>query len=351
MSLRPQRSRYDLTRDEIATFLGDEEPTYRLDQLWRGLYVDLAEPGDISTLPAGLRERLSNHQEFGSALHVLRRVEADHGETIKWLYQLRDGNAIESVVMYSEDDRVTVCVSSQAGCAMGCTFCATGQRGFARHLGSGEIVEQVIAAQREVRMRERSLTNIVFMGMGEPLANTVAVFDAIRRIHDDLGIGARRITVSTVGVIPGIRKLIDFALPVNLAVSLHAANDETRSQLVPLNVRYPLKELIGVCHDYSAATHRRVSFEWALIDDVNDRASDAAELAQIAQPLGAHVNLIPLNPTPGYPVRGSSRNRVHQFAKMLTGQGVNVTIRDTRGSDIDAACGQLAFRAESQTDF
>jgi len=235
-----------------------------------------------------------------------------------------------------------VCVSSQAGCAMGCGFCATGQAGFERHLGVGEIVEQVIRAQ--IRAGQRRVTNVVFMGMGEPLANEANVYGAIERLHGDLGLSARHLTVSTVGIVPGIRALAERPLPVNLAVSLHAANDRLRDELVPINRRYPLDALMQTCADYLAVKNRRISFEWAMIDGVNDTSADARQLAGLARRLrpSAHVNLIPLNPTPGYPTRGTPLERVHAFRDELERLGVNATVRRNRGTDIDAACGQLA---------
>lgn len=284
---------------------------------------------------------MSQTNSLRPALQTVVERRADDGETIKWLSELHDGKRVETVLMHYAE-RSTVCVSSQAGCAMNCSFCATGQAGFDRNLTAGEIVEQVVMAMRQARSDGRRLTNIVFMGMGEPLANFDRLWPAITRIHDDLGMGARHITVSTVGVVPGIRRMTEESLPVNLAVSLHAANDELRSTLVPLNKRYPIAELTDACRDYTAAKGRRLSFEWALIHDVNDRQQDARELADIALPLGAHVNVIPLNPTPGYLVRGSSPDAVQRFVGELRDLGVNATIRTTRGSDIDAACGQLA---------
>jgi 23S rRNA (adenine2503-C2)-methyltransferase len=248
-------------------------------------------------------------------------------------------------------DRATACVSSQAGCAMNCSFCATGQAGFGRHLSTGEILEQVAAARRHARDRSpgrpRRLSNIVFMGMGEPLANYERVWAAVERIHSEMGISARHITISTVGVLPGIRRLAREELPVNLAVSLHAANDELRNRLVPLNKRYPIEDLVEACRQYLTAKGRRLSFEWALISGVNDRTADARELAGIARPLGAHVNLIPLNPTPGYPVRGTDKTGVRRFRDELLRLGVNATVRRNRGTDIDAACGQLAASTDS----
>jgi 23S rRNA (adenine2503-C2)-methyltransferase len=260
------------------------------------------------------------------------------GTTKKWLFQLDGGVRIETVLMHYED-RSTVCVSTQAGCAMGCGFCATGQAGFDRHLTTGEIVEQVIRAARAAAPRR--VDNVVFMGMGEPFANYDAVWAAVERLHGPMGISARHLTLSTVGIIPGIRRLAGEGLPVNLAVSLHAANDALRDELVPINRRYPLADLMEACADYLEAKGRRLTFEWALIDGVNDRPSDAEELAALANLLGAHVNLIPLNPTPGYPTRGTPPQRVVAFRDALRSRGVNATVRQNRGTDIDAACGQL----------
>jgi 23S rRNA (adenine2503-C2)-methyltransferase len=343
---RPPTTRYDPDRDDLAALLGDE-PAYRVEQLWRGLYEQSTPIEQISNLPEGLRRRLAT--ELPAALVQRARRSADGGTTIKWLWDLPDGAAVETVLMHypataSSAARTTVCVSTQAGCAMACGFCATGQAGFQRHLSVGEIVEQVARARQEAAGRlggPRRVSNVVFMGMGEPLANFDATWGAVRRLHDHMGIGARHLTISTVGLVPGIRRLADADLPVNLAVSLHAAHDELRDELVPVNRRYRLGELMDACADYLASTRRRISFEWALMSDVNDRFTDADRLAELARPLGAHVNLIPLNPTPGYAVRGSSRNRVHAFAGRLRAAGVNVTIRDTRGAGIDAACGQL----------
>jgi 23S rRNA (adenine2503-C2)-methyltransferase len=227
---------------------------------------------------------------------------------------------------------------------LGCGFCAPGQAGFTRHLTVGEIVEQVALATRRARESERRVSNIVFMGMGEPLANEATVWSSIERLHGDVGLSARHITVSTVGIIPGIRKLAERPLPVNLAVSMHAANDELRDELVPINRRYPISDLMQACRDYLEVKNRRISFEWAMISGVNDRDRDAAELADLCRELRprAHVNLIPLNPTPGYPTVGSSARRVTEFRDLLETFGANATVRRNRGTDIDAACGQLA---------
>ncbi|MGI8661700.1 MAG: 23S rRNA (adenine(2503)-C(2))-methyltransferase RlmN [Acidimicrobiales bacterium] len=316
-----------------------EEPGYRTRQVWEGLHARLLEPSEMSELPKALRTRLT--AELRPGLVLLTERVSEGGETIKSLWRLAGGASVESVLMHYSD-RSTVCVSTQAGCAMGCGFCATGQAGFERHLSAGEIVEQVVRAARRARDdRGRRLGNVVFMGMGEPLANYDAVLAAVQRIHNDIGLSARHLTISTVGIVPGIRRLAFEALPINLAVSLHAANDELRDDLVPINKRYPLATLAAACREHITAKNRRLSFEWALIAATNDRRSDALELAAFAKPLRAHVNLIPLNPTPGWPTVGSSPEKVRWFRDQLQTLGVNATIRRNRGTDIDAACGQL----------
>jgi 23S rRNA (adenine2503-C2)-methyltransferase len=329
-------SPYELTREDLAAELADE-PRYRVDQVWRGLWVEGRSLDDVTTVPLALRSRLA--QRYPGALAVAADAASDHGATRKWVFRLDDGATIETVLMAYED-RVTVCVSSQAGCAMGCTFCATGQAGFTRQLRVGEVLEQVMVAVRAAAPRR--LSNVVFMGMGEPLANYAVTVESVKRLHDQLGLSARRLTVSTVGVAPAIERLAREGLPLTLAVSLHAANDETRTSLVPLNARYPLARLAAACATWCDVTGRRLSFEWALIDAVNDTDRAADELAAYAAPLGAHVNLIPLNPTPGYLVRGSAPERVREFRDRLVDQGIAATVRATRGRSIDAACGQLA---------
>ena len=327
-----------MSRDELSSLLAGE-PTYRRDQVWRALWERGQWPTEMSELPKDLRNELAERVQ--PALQEVTRSESTDGGTTKWLWRLADGSLIETVLMLYPR-RATVCVSSQAGCAMGCSFCATGQGGFRRHLTSGEIVEQVVAARRAALPRR--LGNIVFMGMGEPLANYDRTWGAVERIHAHLGLSARHITVSTVGVVPGIRRLAGEALPVNLAVSLHAARDELRDRLVPLNRRYPLGVLMDACASYLQAKSRRLSFEWALIAGVNDTARDASELATraLALPLPAHVNLIPLNPTRGYLGVGTRAAGASAFQELLASHGVNATVRDNRGTDIAAACGQLA---------
>lgn len=332
-------TRYGVDREQLGHLLGDV-PRYRLDQVWTGLYEQLADPTELTSLPKALRADLDDALPL--ALELVVESSSDGGETVKWLWSLRDRTQVETVLMHY-DDRSTVCVSTQAGCAMACGFCATGQAGFDRHLSVGEIVEQVVRASQRAKADGRRLSNVVFMGMGEPLANYDNSWASVERIQGDLGISARGLTLSTVGIVPGIRRLATEALPVNLAVSLHAADDGLRDQLVPINRRYPLSQLMDACAGYLQAKGRRLSFEWALIDGVNDRRIDARQLVERARslPLQAHVNLIPLNPTPGYAVRGSDTGRVRAFRDMLREGGVNATIRRTRGTEIDAACGQL----------
>ncbi len=334
-------SRYDLDRGGLEVLL-EGQPRYRVDQVWDGLYRQGRDPEAITNLPLALRSTLAEHLPL--ALQEVARRTSDGGETVKWAWAVAGGHTVETVLLHYPD-RSTVCVSTQAGCAMACDFCATGQAGFARHLTIGEIVEQVVRARRA--SGERRVSNIVFMGMGEPLANYDATWGAIERLHDDLGIGARGLTVSTVGIVPGIRRLATESLPVNLAVSLHAANDELRDALVPINKRYPLADLEAACAAWQDAKGRRLSFEWAMIAGTNDRPQDADELAVIARRQRAHVNLIPLNPTPGFGTRGSAPDAVEAFRLRLRAAGVNVTIRQNRGVDIDAACGQLAGTAVS----
>ena len=336
---------YDLDRDQLGARL-EGEPRYRVDQLWQGLYDQLvASPAELTTLPKALRAQLADVEELQPALTPVAASSDHDGSTVKWLFALPDGRRIETVLMHYHD-RTTVCVSTQAGCAMACGFCATGQSGFERHLSTGEIVEQIVAAARQARVDGRRLGNVVFMGMGEPLANLDNVWPAVERAHDALGLSARHLTLSTVGIVPGIRRVAAQELPVNLAVSLHAANDVLRDELVPINRRYPLAMLLDACAQYLQAKGRRLSFEWALIDGTNDRRADAMELAELARslPLAAHVNLIPLNPTPGWPTKGTPPAGVQRFRRWLVDMGVNATVRRNRGTDIDAACGQLAAR-------
>ena len=336
-------ARYDLTPSDVAALLRDE-PAYRARQVWDGLYRQGVGPEQLTTLPRHLRKRLAAETALAPALRLDAEVGGDEGSTVKWRWALHDGRMVETVLMHYPG-RTTGCVSSQAGCAMACGFCATGQAGFERNLTTGEIVEQVVRAAAAARQKGRRLSNVVFMGMGEPLANYDRVWAAVERLHADVGLSARHITISTIGIVPGIRRLAAEALPVNLAVSLHAADDALRDDLVPVNRRYPLAALLEACRAWVGAKGRRLSFEWALIDGVNDRPADAARLAELARSVRAHVNVIPLNPTPAYVTRGTPAGGVRAFADLLRSLGVNTTVRRNRGTDIDAACGQLAARA------
>ena len=340
---------YDLDRDGIADWLaaGSERrgnaPSYRVDQLWDGLYVQGGPPENWSNLPKALRQRFA--EELPPALTEVRRSTGDGGDTVKWLWALHDGATIETVLMVY-DDRATVCVSSQAGCAMACGFCATGQDGFTRHLSVGEIVEQVMVARH---VSPRRVSNVVFMGMGEPLANYGPTVATLRRLRDDVGLSARHLTVSTVGMVPAIRRLAAEELPVGLAISVHAATDALRDELVPINRRHNLESLVDAAIDWREQTGRRVSFEWALIDGVNDTPEQLDALIELADQARAHVNFIPLNPTPGWPTKGTPPAGVRFARERLARAGITVTVRDTRGDDIDAACGQLASRTRDES--
>jgi 23S rRNA (adenine2503-C2)-methyltransferase len=333
---------YLLAPEDLGSLL-EGEPGYRVSQLRDWLYkTPVLSAVDMTNLPIHVRDLITGRLW---PFEVELERSADGGTTRKWLFRASDGAAIESVLM-GYPRRATLCISSQAGCALGCTFCATGQFGFERHLEPGEIVAQVAYAQaflRQIGMpgAPDHLTNIVFMGMGEPLANYDRVREAIRRMIEVMGISARSVTVSTVGVVPGIRRLAAEPWPVSLAVSLHAADDELRSSLVPINRRYPLVDLEAAAADYFAAKGRRLSIEWTMMNGVNDTADQAGKLAAIATRLRAHVNLIALNPTPLTVETASTRSQIDEFARVLSRRGVNVTVRETRGRDIDAACGQL----------
>lgn len=331
--------------DDLDDLVG-EAPSYRTGQLRRWLYqTPVLDPDDMTNLPRDLRARLHPLWPF----RVEAAQSADAGATRKWLFRAPDGAAYEAVLM-GYPRRTTLCISSQAGCALGCTFCATGQFGFERHLQAGEIVAQVAYAAAFLRQvglpaGPNRLTNVVFMGMGEPLANYARVREAIRRMVEVMKMSARSITVSTVGVVPGIRRLAEEPWPVSLAISLHAADDELRSSLVPINKRYPIAALEEAAAYFFEKKRRRVSIEWTMIDRVNDTDDQATKLALIARRLRAHVNLIALNPTPLSAQRASEPRRIEGFVRLLAAHGVNVTVRDTRGKDIDAACGQLRIKS------
>ncbi|HET9221258.1 MAG TPA: 23S rRNA (adenine(2503)-C(2))-methyltransferase RlmN [Roseiflexaceae bacterium] len=357
---------YDLALPEIEQMLGGwNQPTYRARQLYRQIYANLADdPAQMTDLPAALRQRLAAETRLG-VLEQVRLQTADQGLTRKALFGLPSGAVVESVLMVYPD-RATVCVSTQAGCAMGCVFCATGRLGLLSNLSSGEIVEQVLWAARELKglktegreekastrndgnsvlsPRPSALTNVVFMGMGEPFANYDRWWGAVERLHDPQGLnmGARSLTVSTVGLVPSIRRLAAEQLPINLAISLHAPDDTLRSEMMPINKRYPIADLLESTREYIATTNRRVSFEYVLLQGKNDSPEQAAALAELLDGMLCHVNLIPWNPVPGTPLGRSERARVLRFQQALQERGIACTVRVERGVAIAAACGQLA---------
>lgn len=332
---------YELTQPQLADLVdGWGEPRFRAKQIWTWLYEKRISTFDAMTnLPKDLRLRLQAQTVLGQLQLVTEQTS--HDGTVKRLYRLHDGQLIESVLMPYDDDRRTACISTQAGCAMGCVFCATGQMGFARHLTSTEIFEQALWFGRDLEAVGDRLSNVVLMGMGEPFHNYDNSLIAIRRLMDDLGIGARHITVSTVGLVPQIRRFSDEGLQVKLAISLHAATDSERLALLPVNKRWPLSELMDACREYIDKTGRRVTFEWASIQGENDTPEQARALGLLLKGMMCHVNIIPLNPTGGYHHSPSGIDRVNQFIAILAEYGVSATVRVRRGIDIAAGCGQL----------
>ncbi|MFH1184555.1 MAG: 23S rRNA (adenine(2503)-C(2))-methyltransferase RlmN [Chloroflexota bacterium] len=337
---------YDLDLASLEELVSSwDAPAYRAKQIWEGVYQHLYASWDAFTnLPASLRARLAS--EFSLApLEPVARLRSSDGQTQKTAFRLEDGQQIETVAMrYAR--RVTLCVSSQAGCAMGCVFCATGQMGFRRHLSSGEIVAQVLHFARELKIEKRKLTNIVVMGMGEPFHNYDQTMQAIDRLNDRAGFsfGARRFTISTVGLPDMIRRFADEKRQINLAISLHAADDKTRSRMLPVNRKYNIDNVLEACKYYVAQTGRRVTFEWALIDGVNDSVEQARALTARLRGLLCHVNAIPLNPTTGYSGKATSRERALLFRNELERGGIRCTVRLRRGIDIAAGCGQLGVK-------
>jgi 23S rRNA (adenine2503-C2)-methyltransferase len=356
------RSLYDLDAGQLEALVAEAgEPPYRARQLAHWLDGRRQpDPRRMSDLPGSLRARLAD-RFAGAGLTLERHQAGDGGWTHKLLFRLPGGDAVETVLMLHAAGRAraTVCISTQAGCAMGCTFCATGQFGFTRQLSAGEVVEQVARVSRllpELRPGPDApdhLTNVVFMGMGEPFANPAATWGAAWRLHRGFGLSARAITISTVGLVPGIRRAATEPLPVNLAVSIHAADDALRDRLVPVNRSWPIAELLAAVRDYVAATRRRVSFEYALMAGVNDGVDQAERLGRLLAPLrvpgsgghAAHVNLIPYNPTPGIDFGPPSKAAVRRFREAVAATGVPVSVRANRGVGIDAACGQLRTSA------
>jgi 23S rRNA (adenine2503-C2)-methyltransferase len=353
---------YDLDRSTLTSILGEwNEPAYRAKQIWQGLYQhSYKSPDQFTSLPQALRERLAERFIF-SPFSIRTYLDSSDGFTRKTLFELPDGHLIEAVLMRYGDpadnpqivasptgrgarNRRTLCISTQAGCAMGCVFCATGQMGFKRHLTSGEIVAQVMYYAQMLQEVNESVTNIVLMGMGEPFHNYDNTMAAIDRLNDPEGFnfGARRFTISTVGLVPQIRRFADEKRQVNLAISLHAAEDEERLAIMPVNKRYKIDDVLEACRYYVAETGRRVTFEWALINGINDTPEVARKLASRLKGLLCHVNAIPLNPTVGYEGRATDRTRAAAFKETLEQAGIPCTIRMRRGIDIQAGCGQLA---------
>ncbi|WP_375489496.1 23S rRNA (adenine(2503)-C(2))-methyltransferase RlmN [uncultured Jatrophihabitans sp.] len=352
----PPRHLADLAPDALRTAVTEcDVPAFRADQLARQYYGrHVADVAAMSDLPAAAADKLGAAL-LPRLLTDVRTVTTDDAMTRKTLWRLHDGAQVESVLMRypartASRERVTVCISSQAGCGMACPFCATGQGGLTRNLSTAEIVDQVRAAARAtadgVLGVPGRLSNVVFMGMGEPLANFARVRDAVRRLIDPvprgLGLSRRSVTVSTVGLVPAIERLAAAELAVTLAVSLHAPDDELRDTLVPVNTRWPVAEVLAAADHYAAVTGRRYSIEYAMIRDVNDQPWRADLLGDLLRPRMAHVNLIPLNPTPGSAWDASPKRVEREFVRRLQERGVTVTVRDTRGQDIDGACGQLA---------
>jgi 23S rRNA (adenine2503-C2)-methyltransferase len=344
----------DLTpEDRRAAVVAAGEPAFRARQLSTHYFSRLAaDPATMTDLPAGSRDRLAGLL-LPQLLRPVREISCDDGATQKTLWRCHDGTLVESVLM-RYPSRITMCVSSQAGCGMACPFCATGQNGLTRNLSTGEIVEQVLAGARALASAGDAagagVTNVVFMGMGEPLANYARVIAAVRRLTDPspdgFGLSQRSITVSTVGLVPAMRRLLDEQLRVTLAVSLHAPDDELRDTLVPVNTRWPVDEVLDAAWAYADRTGRRVSIEYALIREVNDQPWRADALGELLAGRLAHVNLIPLNPTPGSEWDASPKPVEREFVRRLRSHGVPTTVRDTRGREIAGACGQLAGEQE-----
>ena len=335
---------YNEDRSSLIEWLqAQQQPAFRVKQLWEGLYKQLySDFSQFANIPNSLKADLA--AQF--TLMPLTLIESIHSKdnlTEKVLFQLQDGARVETVLMRYEE-RNSVCVSTQVGCPMGCVFCATGQMGYQRNLSAAEILGQVIYFMARLRSEGQNLTNVVYMGMGEPFLNFDSVMKSIARLTDPEGLnfGARRITISTVGIIPKIERFAAENSQVNLAVSLHSADNALRSQLVPANKIYPLNALMKTCRQYVQTTHRRLTFEYALINEVNDSPEMAEQLAQLLTGLLCHVNLIALNPSKEYPLQGSPRERVNQFREILERHGINATIRLRRGVEIHAGCGQLA---------
>ncbi len=369
---------YDLDLNSITELMTSwGEPAYRTKQIWQGLYQHFYNsPSQFPNIPKPLREKMADELDF-TVIEPVRVLDSSDKQTRKTLFKLHDGHFIEAVLMrYGEaplhlppnttasdlggvsrpkgvdeggKPRRTLCISTQAGCAMGCVFCATGQMGFKRHLSSGEIVAQVMVYARLLHEEGSAVTNIVLMGMGEPFHNYDNTMAAIDRLNDADGynFGARRFTISTVGLVPQIKRFADEKRQVNLAISLHAADDKLRQSMLPVNKKYNIDEVLEACRYYVNQTGRRITFEWALINGVNDTPEEARKLAARLKGLLCHVNAIPLNPTHGYKGQATTREHATQFKESLEQAGIPCTIRMRRGIDIQAGCGQLASTEKS----
>jgi len=335
---------FDLSYNDLQLLIDKwEMPSYRTTQVWEGIYKHLwSDPHLISSLPREMRVKLSEIMEF-KRLHPITSISSQDSKTNKILFQLPDDLGVETVLM-GYNKRQTLCISTQAGCAMGCVFCATGQMGFQRNLSSGEIVEQVLFFARQLKEIGERITNIVVMGMGEPFHNYEATMLAIDRLNhpEGLNLGSRRFTISTVGIIPMIYRFSEERKQINLAVSLHTVDDDLRSTMLPINKKYPVNDLLEACRHYVAITKRRITFEWALIRDINDATDQAQKLGKTISDMLCHVNVIPLNPTQRFSGKATSRERAEAFKFILESYGVPCTIRVRRGIDIQAGCGQLA---------
>jgi 23S rRNA (adenine2503-C2)-methyltransferase len=327
--------------NEFLKLSGDSE--FHAKQIWQGIYLNLySDWDDFTSLSKNLRSSLKNSFLLSSLIPVLT-LDSPDKKTHKVLFHLSDGNPVECVLMRS-GKRITLCLSTQSGCSMGCTFCATGKLGLLRNLTSAEIIEQVVFFERVLKKNSQSLTNIVFMGMVEPFQNYVNLKIALTFLNDadGLNIGARRFTVSTIGLIPQIIRFAQDFPQVNLAISLHAPSNQLRSSLVPMNKHFPLEKLISACREYIKITNRRISFEYVLIEGINDSTQNAAELITLLRGMLCHINLIPLNPIEKTKDIPSPANRIQVFYRTLISSGIPTTIRKSHGAEINAGCGQLA---------
>lgn len=353
--MQTKKNLYSFTYQQLEAFvLSLGQSRFRAKQIWTWLYKQTVPSfAEMTNLPKAFREQLAQHATI-EPLTEMAEIHSSDGYTQKWLLELPDHEKIETVLM-EYDTRHTACISVQVGCAYACAFCATGRMGLVRQLEAGEIVSQIVHLERKLRQKEKisgthALTNIVFMGMGEPLANYSQMLKALYILNDKRGlnIGARRMTLSTVGLVPAIRRLAKEPIQVNLAVSLHSPIDEIRSALLPINRQYPIAILMESLEDYIKETGRRITFEYSMINHVNDTPEQAHALGKMLQKMLAHVNMIPLNPVPGSPWPASKPERIEKFAKILRSYGITATVRMRRGIDVAAGCGQLYAAVEGR---